>query len=299
MKDTAKKPSLATMQERDMSKEATHQKVVRILVKIFLYTFPLLMALIVLFPFYWMINSSLKTLDEYRLSVPTFWPHQVQFSNYAEAFTAANLGRLFINTVIVGVISTILSLIITVLSAFAFARLEFRGKNLLFLLLVATMMVPGEILTIPNFVTLARLGWINTYKAMVAPWATSVFSIFLLRQQFASIPQSYYKAARMDGCSDLRYLFTVMVPMSRPTVVSIALLKIINSWNSYLWPLISTNSREMRTLPVGLAYFSTEAGTDYNTLMAFSLMIIAPTIIVYLLTQKYIIQGVSKTGLKG
>ena len=161
------------------------------------------------------------------------------------------------------------------------------------------MMVPGEILTIPNFVTLARLGWINTYKAMVAPWATSVFSIFLLRQQFASIPQSYYKAARMDGCSDLRYLFTVMVPMSRPTVVSIALLKIINSGGGDLWPLISTNSREMRTLPVGLAYFSTEAGTDYNTLMAFSLMIIAPTIIVYLLTQKYIIQGVSKTGLKG
>ena len=161
------------------------------------------------------------------------------------------------------------------------------------------MMVPGEILTIPNFVTLAHLGWINTYKAMVAPWATSVFSIFLLRQQFASIPQSYYKAARMDGCSDLRYLFTVMVPMSRPTMVSIALLKIINSWNSYMWPLISTNSREMRTLPVGLAYFSTESGTDYNTLMAFSLMIIAPTVIVYLLTQKYIIQGVSKTGLKG
>ena len=107
---------------------------------------------------------------------------------------------------------------------------------------MATMMVPGEILTIPNFVTLAHLGWINTYKAMVAPWATSVFSIFLLRQQFASIPQSYYKAARMDGCSDLRYLFTVMVPMSRPTMVSIALLKIINSWNSYMWPLISTNS---------------------------------------------------------
>ena len=192
-----------------------------------------------------------------------------------------------------------LMVITTILAAFAFAQLEFKGKNLLFMLLVATMMVPGEILTIPNFVTLARLGWIDSYKAMVAPWATSVFSIFLLRQQFASIPQSYYKAARMDGCSDLRYLFTVMVPMSRPTIVSVALLKIINSWNSYLWPLISTNSREMRTLPVGLAYFSTEAGTDYNTLMAFSLMIITPTILVYLFTQKYIIQGVSKTGLKG
>ncbi len=152
---------------------------------------------------------------------------------------------------------------------------------------------------IPNFVTLAKLGWINSYKALIAPWAASVFSIFLLRQQFASIPESYYKAARMDGCGDLRYLLTVMVPMSRPTLVSVALLKVINSWNSYLWPLIATNEKTMRTLPVGLAYFSTEAGVQYNTLMAFSLLIISPTLIMYALTQKYIIQGVSKNGLKG
>ena len=132
------------------------------------------------------------------------------------------------------------------------------------MLLIATMMVPGEILVIPNFVTLANLGWIDTFKALVAPWGASVFSIFLLRQQFMSISPSYYKAAKVDGCNDLRYLFTVMVPMSRPTIVSIALLKIINSWNSYLWPLIATNTKEMRTLPVGLAYFSTEAGTVYN-----------------------------------
>lgn len=263
------------------------------------YTILVLGAAFILLPFLWMISTSLKPDNEVLLMPPKWIPSVLQWKNYVEAFKSVPFFTYMKNSVIVTVAITSCELITTILAAFAFAQLEFKGKNLLFMLLVATMMVPGEILTIPNFVTLARLGWIDSYKAMVAPWATSVFSIFLLRQQFASIPQSYYKAARMDGCSDLRYLFTVMVPMSRPTIVSVALLKIINSWNSYLWPLISTNSREMRTLPVGLAYFSTEAGTDYNTLMAFSLMIITPTILVYLFTQKYIIQGVSKTGLKG
>ena len=263
------------------------------------YTILVLGAAFILLPFLWMISTSLKPDNEVLLMPPKWIPSALQWKNYVDAFKAVPFFTYLKNSIVVTVAITSCELITTILAAFAFAQLEFKGKNLLFMLLVATMMVPGEILTIPNFVTLARLGWIDSYKAMVAPWATSVFSIFLLRQQFASIPQSYYKAARMDGCSDLRYLFMVMVPMSRPTIVSVALLKIINSWNSYLWPLISTNSREMRTLPVGLAYFSTEVGTDYNTLMAFSLMIITPTILVYLFTQKYIIQGVSKTGLKG
>lgn len=263
------------------------------------YTILVLGAAFILLPFLWMISTSLKPDNEVLLMPPKWIPSALQWKNYVDAFKAVPFFTYLKNSIVVTVAITSCELITTILAAFSFAQLEFKGKNLLFMLLVATMMVPGEILTIPNFVTLARLGWIDSYKAMVAPWATSVFSIFLLRQQFASIPQSYYKAARMDGCSDLRYLFTVMVPMSRPTIVSVALLKIINSWNSYLWPLISTNSREMRTLPVGLAYFSTEAGTDYNTLMAFSLMIITPTVLVYLFTQKYIIQGVSKTGLKG
>ena len=269
------------------------------LAKFATYTILVLGAAFILLPFLWMISTSLKPDNEVLLMPPKWIPSALQWKNYVDAFKAVPFFTYLKNSIVVTVAITSCELITTILAAFAFAQLEFKGKNLLFMLLVATMMVPGEILTIPNFVTLARLGWIDSYKAMVAPWATSVFYIFLLRQQFASIPQSYYKAARMDGCSDLRYLFTVMVPMSRPTIVSVALLKIINSWNSYLWPLISTNSREMRTLPVGLAYFSTEAGTDYNTLMAFSLMIISPTILVYLFTQKYIIQGVSKTGLKG
>ena len=275
------------------------QSMTQRLAKFATYTILIFGAAFILLPFVWMISTSLKPDNEVLKMPPQWIPSVIQWKNYVDAFEAVPFFTYLKNSIIVTVLITSCELITTILAAFAFAQLEFKGKNILFLLLVATMMVPGEILTIPNFVTLAQLGWIDSYKAMVAPWATSVFSIFLLRQQFASIPQSYYKAARMDGCSDLRYLFTVMVPMSRPTIVSIARLKIINSWNSYLWPLIATNSREMRTLPVGLAYFSTEAGTDYNALMAFSLMIIMPTIIVYLFTQKYIIQGVSKTGLKG
>ena len=268
-------------------------------VKISTYTILIMGAVFILLPFIWMILTSVKPDSEVLKMPPQWIPSRIQWENFVEAYHAVPFFTYFKNSVIVTICITTCELITTVLAAFAFAQLEFRGKNLLFMLLIATMMVPGEILVIPNFVTLANMGWINTYKAMIAPWATSVFSIFLLRQQFASIPQSYYKAARVDGCKDLRFLCTVMIPMSRPTVVSIALLKIINSWNSSLWPLIVTNSKEMRTLPVGLAYFSPEAGTSYNTLMAFSLMIISPTIIVYLFTRKYIIQGVSKAGLKG
>ena len=256
-------------------------------------------AAFILLPFVWMILTSLKPSNEVLLMPPKWLPSRLQWENYAEAFRSAPFVHYFCNSVIVTVLITAGELFTTILAAFAFAQLRFRGKQVLFLLLVATMMVPGEILVIPNFVTLAKLGWVDTYRALVLPWCSSVFSIFLLRQQFSSIPQAYYKAARMDGCRDLRYLFTILVPMSRPTVVSIALLKIINSWNSYLWPLIATNTNEMRTLPVGLAFFSTEAGVKYNTLMAFSLMIILPTLVVYLFTQKYIIRGVSQTGLKG
>ena len=223
--------------------------------KTVVYLILIMGAAFILLPFVWMLLTSIKPSKEVLQMPPKWIPSRIQWENYREAFHSVPFFKYFRNSVIVTVCITSCELITTILAAFAFARLEFKGKNILFILLVATMMVPGEILVIPNFVTLAKLGWINSYKALIAPWGASVFSIFLLRQQFASIPESYYKAARMDGCGDFRYLFTVMVPMSRPTIVSIALLKVINSWNAYLWPLIATNSKDMRTLPVGLAYF--------------------------------------------
>ena len=165
------------MHEMNIQKVSAVQKVVMTFVKVVTYTFLLVMALIVLFPFYWMIISSLKTLEEYRLSVPTFWPKVVMVSNYAEAFTTASLGRLFYNTMIVGVVSTLLSLVITVLSAFAFARLEFKGRDTLFTLLLATMMIPGELFTITNYATVTQLGWMNSFKVLIIPFLVSVFYI--------------------------------------------------------------------------------------------------------------------------
>ena len=208
------------MKEQNLQQVTTRSRVMRFTVKFFVYVFLLVMALIVLFPFYWMIISSLKSLDEYRLSVPTFWPKRILLSNYVDAFTTASLGRLFINTMIVGVVSTLLSLVITVLSAFAFARLEFKGRELMFALLLATMMIPGELFTITNYSTVTRIGWMNTYRVLIVPFLVSVFYIFLLRQNFMQIPNELYLAAKVDGTSDLKYLWKVMVPLSLPTLIS-------------------------------------------------------------------------------
>ena len=189
------KKETAVMHQQDLVQISAQQKILQFIVKFFTYAFLIAMALIVLFPFYWMIISSLKTLDEYRLSVPTFWPTKVMFGNYAEAFTTANLGKLFLNTAYVGVVSTLLSLVITVLSAFAFARLEFKGRETLFSALLATMMIPGELFTITNYLTVSQLGWLNSFKVLIIPFLVSVFYIFLLRQNFLQIPNELYLAA--------------------------------------------------------------------------------------------------------
>ena len=195
---------LKTMREKDMKDVTSRQKAAQVIGKILIYLFLIVMAVIVLFPFYWMINSSLKSLEEYRLTIPTFWPKKVLFSNYADAFTTAKLGRLFLNTLYVGIVSTILSLVITVLSAFAFARLEFKGKKILFAGLLATMMIPGELFTITNYSTVTNFGWINTYTVLIVPFLVSVFYIYLLRQNFLQIPDELYLAAKVDGTSDLK-----------------------------------------------------------------------------------------------
>lgn len=246
------KETIKTMHERDISAERTRSRAVGIIAKAFCYAFLIFMALVVLFPFYWMINSSLKSLEEYRQSVPTFWPQKVLWSNYAEAFTAASLGRLFFNTAYVGIVSTILSLVITILSAFAFARLEFRGKNLLFSALLATMMIPGELFTITNYSTVTNLGWMNTYTVLIVPFLVSVFYIYLLRQNFLQIPNELYLAAKVDGTSDFKYLCKVMIPLSLPTLISITILKMMGAWNSYIWPRLVANDDAHRLITNGL-----------------------------------------------
>lgn len=295
------KSNISTMHERDMQKVSAKQKVVKALVIILVYAFLIFMALVVLFPFYWMLNSSLKSLDEYRQSIPTFWPNRILFSNYAEAFTTANLGRLFLNTLYVGLVSTILSLVITVLSAFAFARLEFKGKNVLFAALLATMMIPGELFTITNYITVSALGWKNTYTVLIVPFLVSVFYIYLLRQNFLQIPNELYLAAKVDGTSDIKYLWKVMIPLSLPTLISITILKMMGAWNSYIWPRLVANDEAHRMITNGLrnAFTETTGDVNYPVQMAAVAIVSFPLFLVFIFLRKYIMKGVSRSGIKG
>ena len=290
-----------TMHARDMQQISSRQKLLRALSTGGIYLFLCLMALIVLFPFYWMIISSLKTLDEYRMSKPTFWPMLIMWSNYAEAFTTANLGRLFMNTMYVGVVSTILSLVITILTAFAFARLEFKGKETLFALLLATMMIPGELFTITNYSTVTELGWINTYTVLIVPFLVSVFYIYLLRQNFLQIPNELYLAAKVDGTSDFKYLWKVMVPLALPTLISITILKMMGAWNSYIWPRLVANDEAHRMITNGLrnAFTATSGDVNYPVQMAAVALVSAPLFLVFVFLRKYIMSGVSRSGIKG
>lgn len=292
---------IKTMHARDVRAERARQTAVTAFVHVFYYAFLFFMALVVLFPFYWMLNSSLKSLMEYRMSVPTFWPQTLMWSNYAEAFNTANLGRLFLNTAYVGIISTILSLVITVLSAFAFARLEFKGRDVLFAALLATMMIPGELFTITNYSTVTNLGWMNTYTVLIVPFLVSVFYIYLLRQNFLQIPNELYLAAKVDGTSDFKYLWKVMIPLALPTLISITILKMMSAWNAYIWPRLVANDEAHRMITNGLRNAFTESTGDVNypVQMAAVALVSAPLFLVFIFLRKYIMRGVSRSGIKG
>ena len=290
-----------TMHAKNMQQVSAKQSVGKVLYLALTYLFLIVMALIVLFPFYWMIISSLKSLDEYRMSTPTFWPQVILLSNYVDAFTTASLGRLFMNTMYVGLVSTILSLVITILTAFAFARLEFKGKETLFALLLATMMIPGELFTITNYSTVTNLGWINTYTVLIVPFLVSVFYIYLLRQNFLQIPNELYLAAKVDGTSDWKYLWKVMVPLSLPTLISITILKMMGAWNSYIWPRLVANDEAHRMITNGLrnAFTETTGDVNYPVQMAAVALVSAPLFLVFVFLRKYIMSGVSRSGIKG
>lgn len=305
------------MKERNIERITRMQKAGKITVKILVYIFLIAVAISVLFPFYWMIISSLKTYDEYALTgeyasraAPTFFPQKIMWSNYAQAFNTANLGTLFVNTVFVGIVSTVLSLIITVLAAFAFARLQFRGKNALFAALLATMMIPGELFTITNYGTVTNvLKWGNTYTALIVPFLVSVFYIYLLRQNFMQIPDELYYAAKVDGTSDLKYLWKVMIPLALPTIISITILKMMGSWNSYIWPRLVANDEVHQLITNGLRgtsfYVYLPDGTidadkvNYPVQMAAVAMVSLPLFLVFIFLRKYIMKGVSRSGIKG
>ena len=288
--------------ETDIGRKTKTQKVFGTLVKVVIYAFLIAVAISVIFPFYWMVISSLKGRAEYELSVPTLFPRKILFSNYIEAFEKGNLGRLFLNTVFVGVVSTLLSLVITVLTAFAFARLEFKGKNLLFAALLATMMIPGELFTITNYITVNSFGWMKSYRVLIIPFLVSVFYIYLLRQNFLQIPNELYLAAKVDGTSDIKYLWKVMIPLSLPTLISITILKMMGAWNSYVWPRLVANDEAHKLVTNGLrgANLIYEDGTtNFPVQMAAVALVSIPLFLVFIFLRKYIMKGVSRSGIKG
>ncbi len=263
-----------------------------------LYLLLLVSCAIMLLPFFWMVTTSFKEESEVLRMPPQWFPKDWLWRNYIKAWNVAPFGRYFFNSFFMAITTTIGEVITTILAAYAFAKMRFFGKNVLFAILLATLMIPGQMLLIPNYVTITRLGWFDRYEALIIPWLASVFGIFLLRQFFRSIPDELQDAARIDGCSRLRFLWQIVVPLSKPAIMTVALLKFLGSWNAFLWVLIMTNSDKMRTVPVGLTLFSSEVGTAYEQLMAASVLAIIPVLILFFFTQKQFIQGVARTGIK-
>lgn len=255
-------------------------------------------AAIMLLPFLWMLSTSLKDLVEALRFPPQWIPNPAHWVNYPRAWSADPFDWYFANSFIVAITTTIGEVICASLAAYAFAKMNFFGKGVLFALLLGTLMIPGQMLLVPNFITIKRLGWYNTYQALIIPWIASVFSIFLLRQFFRTIPDELWDSARIDGCSRLRYLWQVVAPLSRPALATVALFNFVGSWNAFLWPLVMTDKPQMRTIPVGLRYFMSEMGTEYPLLMAAATMAIIPILLLFFLAQRHFVQGIARTGLK-
>jgi multiple sugar transport system permease protein len=266
--------------------------------RLILYAILLSSCALMLLPFFWMLSTSFKS-EAVVLRMPPQWiPTEWMISNYPKAWGTAPFDYYFFNSFFMAIVTTVGEVLTTILAAYAFAKMRFFGRNVLFTILLGTLMIPGQMLLIPNYVTINRLGWYDKYPALIVPWLASVFAIFLLRQFFRSLPDELWDSARMDGCRRFRYLWQIMVPLAKPAILTVALLKFVASWNSYLWVLIMTSSEKMRTVPVGLTLFRSEVGTQYELMMAASVIAILPVLILFFFTQKQFIQGVARTGIK-
>lgn len=262
-------------------------------------TFIVIMAIITLFPFVYMILASLMTFQEATSIPPTLIPEKLQWKNFVVAMEQAPFVRYFFNTIFVAGVSTLGTLITTILAGFALVKLEFKYKNLLVMGMAALLMVPYEVTVFTNYQTIAQLNLLDTYTALILPSMASIFYIFYLKEYLTSIPISYYKAAKVDGCGDLEFIRRILIPLAKPSLFTMGILSFISGWNSFLWPILVTNSKEMRLLSNGLSSFATESGTNVHLQMAASSIAIVPILIIYLIFRKQIIRGVVKSGVKG
>ena len=287
------------MDYEKLEKSAKAKGIVR---NVVIYTLLILWAVMVLFPFYWMILTSVKSYSSYNSEyVPSFFTLSPTMQNYIDAFTTVSLGRYLWNTLIFTVITTAIMLIVITLAAFAFARLEFRGKNIAFALFLSLMMIPNELVIITNFVTITNLDLRNSFLGLILPSVTSVFYIYLLRENFAQIPDELYYAAKVDGTSDLRYLRKVMIPICRPTLITIIILKVIECWNSYVWPRLITDDPNYYLVSNGIQEIRENGFGRENSpaMMAAVVVISLPLIVLFLIFRKKVMAGVSRGGTKG
>jgi multiple sugar transport system permease protein len=286
----------------ELKKAKKQTQTIKILKKIGTYFGLSLWAIAVLFPFYWMLQNSFKSFSEYNAeSIPKFFPSAVTFENYVQAFTAVPLAKYLLNTLIFTVATTLITLVVIILAAFAFARLEFKGKNLAFTLFLALMMIPNELVIITNFVTITNMDLRNTFLGLILPSVTSIFFLYLLKENFAQIPDELYLAAQVDGSTDFNYLIKVMVPISSPTIVTILILKTIECWNSYVWPRLITDDQAYFLISNGIQEIRENGFGRENVpaMMAAVVVISLPLIILFLVFKNRIMEGVSRGGTKG
>jgi len=267
------------------------------------YLILILGSFLAFFPFMWMVSASLMTLSE--AGSRAILPSVPQWSNYLKAWTDANFGEYFINSVIIATITVSGQIVFCTLAAYAFAQIQFPAKTFLFTLVLATLMIPEAVVWVPNFLTVTWLGrispipWINNWPALTIPFMASAFSIFLLRQFFNQIPSELWDAAQIDGAGHLRYLLTVVVPLSRPAILTVALFAFIGSWNALAWPILVTTDLNWRPISYGLSAFLDESGSQFHLQMAGSVIAILPIVLIYLLIQRQFTEGIATTGLKG
>ena len=301
-KEEIKTTEVNEFSKQNVQKEIKAYKRLRIIKLVVIYIFLAFWAIMVLFPFFWMVLTSIKSLAEYNAEqLPKFYSSSPTFENYVTAFQAVNMVRYMLNTLIYAVLTTALMVVVCIFAAFAFARLNFKGKNVVFTIFLAMMMIPNELVIITNYQTAVNLGLRNTYVGLIIPSVLSVFYIYLLRQNFMQVPDSLYFAARVDGCTDFRYLYKVLMPLSKPTIVTITILKLIECWNSYVWPrLVSTKDEYYLVSNAIQQIKATGFGRDnIPAMMAAVVTISIPLIILFIVFRKQIMSGVAKTGTKG
>ena len=257
------------------------------------------LAATVILPFVWMISTSLKGMNEV-FSYPPIWiPSEFHWENYLEVWREAPFARYFLNSTIVAVAVTVGQLISCSLAAFAFARMKFKGKNFMFILFLSTTMISTQVTLVPSYLVLKQLDWLDSYQGLIVPFIANAFGVFMIRQAFIAIPKELEEAAKLDGCGRLRFLWQIMMPLTKPILASQALFAFMGNWNSYLWPLIVTNRDDMRTLQIGLRYFvGQEGSTQWGVFMAAAVLVSVPVIIIYFLVQKTFVESLASTGLK-